>query len=247
MNKTTISKYLPWTVLAAGFVGMLLRLWLMNTENDRGFVEKFHVSAILLLVLTTAVLILLYFFTRPLQQGSKYSFNFPVSTVGAAGAFAAAMGIGVSSGMDLMAATELISVIAAAMGIISALCLVYVGHCRFKGLQPTVLPHVVICLGLILQLICRYRQWSADPQLYDYCYQLLALACTMVAVYQRACFDADMGKRHNYTFFSLAAVYFCTISLSSSDWLFYLSLGCWLFTGLCNLTPMPKQFQEEAK
>lgn len=247
MKKTISRKYLPWGVLAAGFVGCFLRLWLMGTETDRGFVDKFHISAFLLLALTAAVLLFLYAATHSLQQGSKYSFNFPASAIGAAGAFAAAAGMGISSGMRLLAATDLLCVGAAAMGIISSLCLIFAGHCRHKGLHPNILPHAAICLGLMLQLICGYRQWSADPQLYDYCYQLLALACAMVAVYQRAAFNADFGKRHSYAFFNLATVYFCLICLSSSDWLYYLALGCWLFTDLCDLTPLPKEFREEAQ
>ena len=247
MKKYLTYNNLPWAVLAAGFLGMLLRLWLMSTKNELGFINRFHISAILILILTAAVVAALLILTRPLTQANKYSFNFPASVVGAAGALGASVCIAICSVMELTTAGDALQIISALTGILSALALLFAGHCRKNGLHPNVLTHVVICVYLMLHLICMYRQWSSDPQLYDYCFQLLAIVCAMLAAYHRATFDANFGKRHSYVFYNLSAVYFCVISLSERGWLFYLALGCWLFTDLCNLTPMPRQFREEAK
>jgi hypothetical protein len=79
-------KSLPWAVLLSGGLGYGLYLWLMSTENEKGFIDKFHISAYLLLVLTAVVVIGLLFFVRRLTQGGKYEFNFPASYWGAVGA-----------------------------------------------------------------------------------------------------------------------------------------------------------------
>lgn len=247
MKKIFSYKHIPWVVVIAGILGMAMRWVFIFDVNDRGFVEKSHPLALALLALTAGVLLFLLLVTQPLAQANKYSFNFPASNLGAAGALLAAVVMGVFSVTEFTDAEDLWEVAASGVGLISALCLAFVAYCRQKGLHPNAMAHTTICLALMLRLICMYRHWSADPQLYDYCYQLLALACAMLAAYNRATFDADFGHRGRYAFFSLAAVYFCIISLSGEGWLFYLAQGCWLITDLCNLKPLPKEFREGEK
>ncbi len=247
MKKILNYKSIPWVVVLAGFLGMALRWILMFDVNDRGFVVKSHPVALVLLAMTGVVLIFLLVITRSMTQANKYSFNFPASILGAAGALLAAIVMGIFSVREFADAKDLWEIACSGVGLISALCLVFVAYCRKQGLHPSAIAHTTICIALMLRLICMYRQWSADPQLYDYCYQLLALVCAMLAAYHRATFDADFGHRGKYTFFSLSAVYFCIVSLSGQGWLFYLAQGCWLITDLCNLKPMPKELREEEK
>lgn len=246
MKKYLTYKNLPWAVTAAGLLGLALYLWLMATENEKGFVAMGHISAVLLVVLTLAVVAALYMLTRRLTQANKYRFNFPASTVGAVGALAAGAGVLYTSAMELLAAENFLETAASAVGVAAALVLFFLAHCRKNGRHPNVLAHTVVCIYMMLRLICMYRAWSADPQIFDYCFRLLAIVCAMLAVYHRACFDADCGKRPAYTFYNLLTVYFCVISLYGSGRLLYLSLGCWLFTDLCDLTPMPATAAEDA-
>ena len=245
MNKQRNYKLLPFLVLAAGAVALGLYVWLMGTENDKGFIDKFHMSAICLLGLTGIVVATVFIFTRNLVQGNKYQFNFPASNLGGLGAWVAAAGIMSASLLELPVAGDKMAFYSALVGIFAAVALIFVGYCRMKGLHPNVLAHVVICVHLMLRLIVMYRQWSADPQLYDYCFRLLAVVCAMLAVYQRACFDANCGKRSDYTFFNLMSIYFSVICLGGSDRILYLAIGVWLFTDMCNLTPMQQQPAEE--
>jgi hypothetical protein len=235
-------KSLPWAVLLSGGLGYGLYLWLMSTENEKGFIDKFHISAYLLLVLTAVVVIGLLFFVRRLTQGGKYEFNFPASYWGAVGAWVAAMGIGAGSVLDLMQPADNFQMASCLAGILAALALLYVGFCRRTGARPNVLAHVAICGYFMLHLICMYRYWGARPQLYAYCFQLLAVVCAMLSVYHRARFDVEDGKRASYTYFNLLAVFFCVICLGKGP--LYVGIGLWLLTDLCNLTPMPAPVQE---
>ena len=245
MKKRLNYKLLPFLVLAAGTVALGLYVWLMGTENDKGFIDKFHISAIFLLGLTGIVVAGVFVFTRNLVKGNHYKFNFPASNLGGLGAWVAAAGILCTSLLELPGAADKMAFYSALLGVLAAIALVFVGHCRSKGLHPNVMAHVVICVHLMLRLIVMYRQWSSDPQLYDYCFRLLAVVCAMLAVYQRACFDANCGKRPDYTFFNLMSIYFCVICLGGSDRILYLAIGIWLFTDLCNLSPVQEQSVEE--
>ena len=241
MKQLIHHKNLPWLTLVAGGIGLLLRLWLQSTSNDKGFFLRGHISGTLLIVLSVLFLLLLWFSTRDLKQAGKYRFNFPASVPGGIAAYIAGAGFAITSITDLLHAEDTLALFAAILGILSAAALVFVGMCRLKGRHPSMLFHSVICAHLMLRLICLYRVWSSDPQLMDYCFQLLALVCAMLAAYHRATFNANFGSRRSYAFFNLASVFFCCLSLTGPENIaLYLAMGLWLFTDQCNLTPMPR-------
>lgn len=240
MERFSIQKNLPLLTLLLGGFGLAMRLWLNTTANDKGFITRGHISLTLLLVVTVIALVLLFAVTRSLRQASKYKFNFPPSLVGGVGAVLAAIGFGVTSVMELLVGGHTLNVVTAWIGVLAMAALLFVAHSRWKGLHPSMLFHSVICAYLMLRLICMYRQWSSNPQMTDYCFELLALVCAMLSAYHRATFDANFGRRSSYTFFSLAGVYFCCLSLGGANGpVLFFALGAWLFTDQCNLTPMP--------
>ncbi len=233
---------LPWLTLLCGGIGLLLRLWLLSTENDKGFITRGHISEILLVTLTVLFLAVLMLATRGLSQGNKYSFNFPPSLAGAVGALVAAAGVAITSAVELSAAAGSLEKFCWFAGFPAACSLLFVAHSRWKGLHPSMLFHAWLCVWLVLVLVCRYRSWSADPQLEHYCYQLLALVFAMISTYHRATFDANFGKRTSYAFFNLGCVYFCLLSVGGPGGaLLYLCLGAWQFTDLCRLTPINRR------
>ena len=205
MKKYYSPDLMPLIVLAAGIVGMLLRLWQhMGGTDGKGLLIPGHASTVLLLILTCAVLALILLCTWNLSQGSKYRYNFPESMPGCVGAGAAAAGVLVASVMDL------------------PLC---------------------ASRDLMLRLTSQYRVWSGEPQLLGYCWPLLASVCVMLSAYQSAAFGGELGHRRAQAFFHLAALYFCCLSLIGDHAPgFYLAMGVWMFTDICRLTPMPRQF-----
>ncbi len=231
---------LPFLILGASTLGLLLRLWLQFTGFDaKGFLVSGHPARSLLWLLTALTLGTLLYATWNLKNGNKYRSNFPASPVGGMGTALGASGIGLTCGIELIAGTQGIDTLCAIMGIVAALILIFVAYCRWKGLHPTPMAHIVVSLFFMLRLICFYRHWSADPRLLDYVFQLLALVFVMLATYQRAVFDANYGSRRAFAFYCLAAVYCCCLSLVSwQDVLLFLSLAVWMLTDLCRLTPM---------
>lgn len=245
MKQILNHKNLPWLTLIAGGFGLALRVWQMSTKNAEGFFARGHISSILLYIFSALVVAGLIVATRPLRQADKYRFNFPASTVGGVGALVAAFAFGLTSAMELIDGGDFLTVLACLFGILSAVALVFIAHCRWKGLHPSTLFHTAICAWLMLRLICMYRHWSSDPQLLDYCFQLLALVCMMLSSYHRATFDANFGRRHSYVLFNQAGVYFCCLALAGPEnVLFFLGGAVWMITDLCNLTPLPREFWE---
>lgn len=244
MKKYLNPDLLPLIVLGCGTVGMLLQLWQhIGGREANGLLIPGHISGILLLILTALVLLLTFVCTLPLRQGSKYRYNFPVSTPGSVGAGAAALGVLITSVMDLMSKPDRIATVTGILGLLSAASLCVLSLCRLRGQQPNVLYHICVTVYLMLHLICQYRVWSGEPQLLSYCWPLLASACVMLSCYQSAAFDGELGKRRPQAFFHLAALYFCCLSLiGDHDPGLYLALGVWMFTDICRLTPMPRQF-----
>lgn len=245
MKQTLKHEYLPWLTLLCGGIGLMLRLWLLTTEDSKGFILRGHISELLLLCLTAVVLVVLFFACRGLQQGNKYDFNFPPSRIAALGSGVFALVMALISVADVLSTGDRLHRICGLLGIMGAVALAVLTCCRLRGKQPGGMLHALVCCFLTLRLICLYRGWSADPQLEDYGFALMALVFAMLASYERAAFDADFGNRGRYTFFALAAVYFCCISLAGNgDALFYGGMGLWLMTNLCSLLPMMPAPQE---
>lgn len=240
MKKFVNPLNLPLWALLTGGVGLLLRVWLMTSGTDqKGFIITGHIAGILLFLLVAGAMAALFFLTRDLVEAGKYEFNFPVSEVSCYGAFVAAAGIGICSFVDIFLAINALETVSALFGMVAAGLLVLTGISRRKGTPPSVLVHIGICLYLMLRLVCYYRHWNSDPQILDYCFQLVATACLMLTTYQRAAFDAQEGKRRPYAFLNLATIFFSCISLIGwSNILFFLSAIIWQMTDLCSLIPL---------
>ena len=246
MKKRTTAVLLPWLILGFGILGALLRGLLYATGIDgRGLLVDFHIYHILLGILTVITGVCLVLLTRNLKQAGKYGFNFPKSVVSTVGSAAAAVGFAVSSVRLLLDGVQGIAVISAVLGLAGAGVLAFMAYNRFRGNQPSSVFSMVLCAFLMVRLIYCYRLWSADPQLQDYVFALLANVGAMLACYFNAAFAVGEGNRRMHTLLHLATVYCAVVCLPfSDDVIFYLSVAVWMFTDLCNLTPMPRTFEK---
>ena len=234
MENLLNTKNLPWAVLAAGVLGFILELLLSS------FGGSFLYA--LLWVLTGLTAALLVWGTRDLKQAPKYSFNFPASPFGAAGAAAAAAGILICCITKLNSASDVLSLLDIVLGVGAAAALVFLSRCRWKGLHPSIVFHAVICVYLMVDLICVYRLRSSDPQVWKYCFSVLASVAIMLSCYYDAAFAANAGNRKMHTLSHLSAVYLCLLSLPmGGNPVFYLTMAAWAFTNLCSLIPMPRE------
>ncbi len=98
-------------------------------------------------------------------------------------------------------------------GVAAGLCLAVIGVAWMQKKQPFGALHVLPTLFVLLLLISRFRGWSQDPVIADYCYSLFAAICSMIALLHLAGFCFGAGKRRMAVCWNLLAVYFCPLAM----------------------------------
>ena len=127
---------------------------------------------------------------------------------------------------------------AASMGVL--------GICRMLGRKPWPILSGAVCLFYMLMLVTNYRLWSADPQIHDYAYLLLAEVLLMLCSFHRTCCDAGVIQRKRLIATGLCAAVCCMTSLSGGFQRgFFLASGLWAAGCLCNVAQLPPDPEEE--
>ena len=237
-------KQLKYVILMAGAAGLILRTLLYAVGIDgRGLLTENHPVSIALGVLTAASAAVLLFFGLGISGSKEYNNAHPASSGAAMGCFALMAGLAMTAVREFGEFSVLLHLIIWVLGIVSTVAMGYVGVCRLTGKKPYFLLHAVLCIYFALRMVSRYRIWSSDPQLQDYCFYLSAYVALMLTAYHHAAFDADMGAHRPLWRFSLASVYLCALSLyGNMDTFLMLGCGIWVFTNLtcpCRQCPMP--------
>ena len=238
--------YLPLITLGLGIVTYVLRTLLWTSAigaEDGRLLPADTWPDVLSWIVVAATIALLGIGTWNLRGAAKYSYNFPPSIPAAIGMALAGVSFCITSFADLSAGTDSIGTASAILGFFAAAALVYLAYGRVKGIRLSVVFHGIVCLYLMLHLISHYRLWSSFPQLQSYAFELLAIVFVMLACYHRAAFDSNCGNRRAYTFFSLAALFFCVATLPGCDnAAFFIGCAVWMFTTPCRLNhPVSKE------
>lgn len=103
------------------------------------------------------------------------------------------------------------------MCICAGLCMIWTGISRVMGKRPPYGLNFVVCVFFAVKLVMNYRDWSTDPQLQDYAFQILACVMLMLAAFYRASADANIIHRKRMVFTCLGACFMCIVSLSDPD------------------------------
>lgn len=209
-----------------GALGALLRLWLLCTGFDeKGLLVSGHPGIWLCYVLTVAMAAAAVFTVAPLKMKPRYHKNFPASPITAAGCAAAALGL-VIFGVQSIGLTDGLSRICAIAAFVAAAAMLGSAWFRFQGKRIHFSLGMVVCLFFMLALYSRYRQWSSEPQLSLYLYNLLAMILSMLACYQRTALDGDVGTLRSYLGCCLGALFFCCLAFPcNGDWALYLGFA----------------------
>ena len=229
--------YLPVAVLGAGLVACLFRFWLFAIgKDDRGLLSVGNFPDAMSWIVTALAMVLIFLVTRNLRGGNKYSYNFPASLPAAIGMALGAIGFFIGSIVDLSTETDTIGIVSAFLGFFATAAMLMLARCRMQGKHLSIVFHGIVCFYLMIFLVSHYRLWSSAPQLQSYAFELLAIVFVMLACYQRCAFDAGKGSRLAYTFFSMAALFFCIATLPGCDNVaFFLGCAAWMYFTPCRL------------
>lgn len=240
MNFNHIPKSPLVAAAAAGFLGFALRALLYRVGFDeRGILSDTHPLHLLCLVLTGVATLYAAFLSlkNSILSRPHPTLRFLLGLMG--GYFLAIHTLTLFS--RNMGPLELLRFILTALSAISMVL--------------SVLPFLkkgrilLICLGLIsicfaLDILCRYRSWSGNPQLPDYFFHLLAGVALNLGSYHTLALHTGLAKPRVQSFYCLIAMFLCLLCLVGPDpWEFYLGSAFW--AAACVLTPQPEDHPQE--
>lgn len=225
---------LPSLVLGLGGLSLACLTLLYTFGKDSyGLLRSGHPLASAVFILTAIAVALVGLSTRHLGGSVRYGDYFTASVIGGVGSFLAAAGIFATTLSTLLQPLNPISAAVVALGVLSAAGLILAGISRIQGRRPFFLCHGIVCLFFAMHLVCRYRVWSADPQLLDYGFGLCACVALMLYSYHHTAFNANSGSRKAALFSGLMALYLCCAALASGETVpLYLGCGAWVMTNL---------------
>lgn len=209
-----LSKLPVLTGLCAGLglVNLCVRQWLLSSGTDeKGLLVASHPGTVLSLLLLAACVCVL---CLALRQKQVYRFrNSPLSIVSMV---MFAIGYGFTAWKLLSNPRQTLSIIAAALGILSAMCALFIAFALFRKLRLHPLVYCPFVLFFMFFLVCRYQQWSGEPELQRYLFQMLSVVSLMISAYHRAALEADKKGVRIYLLVSRAAVFFCIAAIPGS-------------------------------
>ena len=231
-------KWIPLLSVATGAIGLGLQCWLLGTGIDsRGLLRPDHPANILSLIVLALTIGAMYVCLRPLSGKPPYEKLFAASPLPLLGAVLGAAGVLYTVVSDISIQQTRLTVLCCITGVLAVLGMVLGGVFRFRGKKPHVLCHGFVAIYLMVYLICRYRQWSTNPQLQEYLFPLLACVFLMLTAYHRATLDNLTGSRRWFVFFNYTSIFLCFSALKCEHWPFYLGFALWCLSGCCSLTP----------
>lgn len=241
MKITAKRNILPFLTLGAGALGLGLRTWLYATGVDAsGLLRTDHPANHLVFILTAVVLLALWLVCRQIKDIPAYKYLFPRSVPAAAGCMVAAAGVLLVVFSELVQKQDAVTIVSCILGVMSAASLVITGICRQKRMRPRYYLHFAITAYLTIHVVSQYRIWSSETQLQNYFFQLLASVFLMLCSYYRTLLDTNADKRRRYVFFNYGALFFCCMSITGKNWLFYCSMAIWMASEQCSLRPKKK-------
>ena len=249
------------STLAAGLASLGLHRYMMdNCFDAKGLLISGNLPGYLLLAVGAAFVAVLAAMLRTIGGNGEYAVALPKDPVSGVlmllGGLILALGI---PGVERTLAAELATAGNGGLQAISEMLLQFIprlaasamgvmGICRIMGKRCSVVFGGVICLFYMLMLVTNYRLWSADPQLQDYAYQLLAQVMLMLCSFHRTCCDAGVIQRKKLLATGLTAA-FCAMAALSMDFqrLFFLASALWALGALCITDKLPEDPEEPEK
>lgn len=234
MKASAKSSFLPLLAMGAGIVCAVLRSILYAIGfDDRGLMSNFHPLHIACVVVAAALAgyAALYLRRQDDSASREDSSPNPRKWVGFAVLIPLWFLTSAFSALDQI--EDKLTAARAMLGFAAVLCLALTCWCRIQGKRPSFLLHGLLCVFFAVDMICRYRPWSGNPQLPDYTFPLLACIFLTLTAYYRVAFDVELPSPKLFRFCSVMAIFFCVSVFSGpEDVNFYVGGALWAVFGL---------------
>ena len=251
------------TVLAGASSLALHRYMMTHCFDEKGLLISGNLPGWLMLAIGAAVVVGMTLLLRQLGGSGTYAENFPRDPVSgvlliAAGAvllWSASQptavvipGVQVAAGSWATAMIRFTDRCREILPWAAAVSMMVLGLYRLLGKRSPVCFSGAVCLNYMLTLVTDYRLWSADPQIQDYAYQLLAEVLLMLCAFHRTSCDGGILQRKKLIFTGLAAAVCSAASLSMDfNRPFFLASTLWALGCICSTAVLPPDPEEEAE
>ena len=219
------SHILPFFTLGAGGLGLVLRFWLFAGIDEKGLLPVGHFADFALYILTALTLAILFLATRELSPRpiSKKALRI----YGAAGYSMGGIGLILTALLQHTSGTARLGWLAMAASIIGGLAMFFMAALKYARKRlPYWLP-AILTIVFMLNAVVQCQIWGAVPQLQFYFFPLLAWIFLILSAYNKTTFAAKQGNPKLLAFFSQSAVFFCCLSLNTTQWSLYFGMLLW--------------------
>lgn len=233
------SNILPFFTMGAGGLGLALRIWLFSAADEKGLLPSSHFADYALYILTAATLGILFLATRELtpRRVSKKI----VRLSGACAYLLGGLGLILNAVLKLAGSSAKLAWVAVAASIIGSLAMLLMSTLKYARKRLPYWPPAILTVVLMLDTVAQCQVWGAVPQLQAYFFPLLASIFLILSAYHKTRFAARMGNPQLLAFFSQGALFFCCLSLNTSQWPLYLSMLFWAAVQLYPCILMKKE------
>ena len=234
------------TIILAG-LGFFLRHTQLQTAFDA--IGVIPGSKMTLIWVSVFVVLLFVAMSFLLRNRKKYQSLASTRPLPLAGGCAAGILLAVDSVLLLIANSQKVDLVIGLGGVAAAACWIGVSVLRYRGAKAHAALYLVPVVFFVVELVCRFRFWTRDPVILDYCFDLLALISSMCGLLHLSAYCFDQGARRITVFFALCGIYFSAGAMAGASaemLLGYLAAAIWLLVQLwLLLRPMPRKSRGE--
>lgn len=237
MKHPSRSNLLPLFPALAGVLGLILRIWLFSTIDEKGLLPAKHIADTLLYILTAVTLGILFLATRDLRSirnGSARLTSILGCILGSAGLLFTGL-------LYLSNTAAQFSAIAAAACIAGSITLLAMAILMFLRKDISYGFGAILTVCLILYTVTNCKSWGTVSQLQEYFFPLMAAIFLILSAYHFTLLSASQGKPQQLAFFSQGALFFCCVCLNTVQWPLYLGMLCWAAVQLYLCIPAQKE------
>ena len=219
------SRILPLFPIAAGAIGLALRVWLFSATDDKGLLPAGHPANYALYLLTAVTLGILFLATRELHS-RRISRKF-VRLSGTCAYFLAGLGLLSTAVWVLPGSTIRLARVAMVVSVAGGLVMFYSAFLKLcRKRLPYWLP-AMLAVVLMLDTVAQCQAWGTEPQLQVYFFPLMASVFLILSAYQKTAYAAGRGNPKLLAFFSQSALFFCCLSLDTPQWPLFAGMLFW--------------------
>lgn len=225
MKQFLRSHSLPVFPAAAGFLGLLLRLWLFSAIDEKGLLPAKHFADTAVFILTAIVMGILFLITqkplaRPVRKGVP-------ALAGLLGCAMGGIGFLCTGLRNFFAHSSRFSGIAVLAGIAGGLVLLAMAVMKYFRKRVGYGFPAILTVCLMLDTVAQCQVWGAASQLQEYFFPLMASVFLILTAYHATFLAAGRGKPKWLAFFSQGALFFCCTCLNTTHWMLYLGMLFW--------------------